>query len=131
MPGQLKIDDAWLAVFGHEPVRFLGEIIVNEIQPVQGSKKFCGSAKIRDTGRSSLLHRFSGDPASLQRIGIDMQDLGNAGDAIHGSEGTGLASQETPREPPGPGAGPARVAQDSWTRIVQLQRYFAEYVFFQ
>ena len=111
--GQLEIDQRRAAVGRHQPVGFLGEIVVDDVGRVQAPHQARRGAEIGRIARSGELHGRALDPAARQAPGTKSSDAGDALDAIaqrQPRERAVFAAHEVAREPRVPRAARAGIA---------------------
>ncbi|SOT97184.1 hypothetical protein LMG19146_00892 [Xanthomonas arboricola pv. fragariae] len=95
---QLEVDHRRAAVVLHQPVGFLGQIVVRHPAAVQLLQQPARAAEVGQiAARRALVHRIAGQIAAIQMASVPVQQTRCPRQAIELAQGQGFA----PRQPPG------------------------------
>ena len=124
---QLEVHQCRQTFGGHQPVRFLGQVVVRHTARVQPAQQMQSLAVVLRVGGACELHGLPLDPGSFDLAPRRAQQSGDAVEACEGLECPALAAGQMPRQPGQPPARRAGVAHDPFLALRGFeQRHGAE-----
>src|SRR5690606_29420179 len=103
--GELEVDDRGASVLQHQPVGFLGQVVVGDAAAMQLLQQSpCGVEPGRVATRRPLVHRRARHVAAVEAAPVPGQQLRHVGHAVNGAQRQRLAAGQ----PPGGQAQPDR-----------------------
>jgi hypothetical protein len=95
---ELEIDQRGFAGCGHQPVRFLREIVVRDAAAMEATQQTQRLAEVAWIVGACAVHRLAVDPLAREAMVLGTQQARNAGKALEFLQSMGFAPRKVPGE---------------------------------